>query len=109
MVWDVVSGRKLLTQSISNAQVDELVWSPDDRRIASGGQSRQVHIWDSETGQEVLELEQHQTPIRAIRWSPNGQKLAAVSEDGEIKIWNATNGYEMPTRAFWQDFVAHAQ
>ena len=89
--------------------MNDLAWSLDDRRIASGGINEQVHLWDSSTGQQLLALEPHGSPIRHIRWSPDGRKLAAVSDDGVIRVWDATEGYELPRRDFWRHLIEPSQ
>ena len=85
--------------------MNDLAWSLDDLRLASGGINGQVHIWDSATGQELLAIEPDSTPIRHIRWSPDGRKLAAVSDHGVIKVWDAAAGYEVPRRDFWRHLI----
>ena len=95
-VWEVLSGRKLVSVQIHTSHVNELAWSPDDLRLASSGNNGQVHLWNAATGQQLLGLEPETAPIRRICWSPDGRKLAAVSDDGVIKVWDATAGYDLP-------------
>lgn len=104
-IWELESGRKLLSEQVHSTRVNDLSWSPDDLRIASAGNNQQIHLWDSATGQQLLSLDSHAEPIRQIRWSPNGRKLAAVSEDGVIKVWDATAGYLLPERELWRNLL----
>lgn len=68
-----------------------LAWSPDGKRIASGGFDRLVKIWAVDTGQEMLSLPGHGTPISCVLWSPDGQQLLTAG-GREVKIWDATSG-----------------
>ena len=77
-------------------------WSPDGRRLASGGDDGKIRIWDPATRKEVLTLEGHdRSSLGAIRadpslaWSPDGHRLASAGLDGTAKVWDAGTGREV--------------
>jgi WD40 repeat protein len=74
------------------AHVLAVAWSPDGRRLASGGQDRQVKVFDVEDGAELLTLP-HEQQVSAVAWSPDGERLASLDLSGRVKVWDAAVGY----------------
>jgi hypothetical protein len=67
-----------------------IAFTPDGRRLASGGEDRAVTLWDPGTGQELLTLRGHTGYIRGVAFSPDGRTLASTGADGAIKVWDTT-------------------
>ena len=101
--------RELFTLSGHTGGLGIVVWSPDGRRLATGGQDRTFRVWDAETGEELLVFRGHDreglqpasashvqdVPPSALAWSPDGRILASGHGGGEIKIWEADTGREI--------------
>lgn len=75
--------------------VRAMAFSPDGKRIASGGVDRIVRVWAADDGRETLRLNGHQGQIESVRFSSDGKRLASVSDDRTIKIWDAESGKEL--------------
>jgi WD40 repeat protein len=73
--------------------VSSLAFSPDDRRLASGGRDGTVRIWDPLRGELVLTL-RHEPAVVDLAWSPDGRQLAALDSDLELRIWDARRSRE---------------
>jgi WD40 repeat protein/serine/threonine protein kinase len=71
-----------------------VAFSPDGRRLATGGMKNTVVIWDVETGRELQTLEGHNGEVYTVAFSPDedGRWLASAGEDSAVKIWDSHSG-----------------
>ena len=87
MLWRVADGT-LVWERAHESEVECVVFSPDGKRIATGGEDYFVRIWDTETG-EPLHAWEHDSGLDGITWSHNGEMIASGSEAGEAFLWDA--------------------
>jgi WD40 repeat protein len=87
-VCDVESRQEVLRFQPGVA-CDVLAFTPDGKRLATGGDSGAITLWDLAGGQEVLTLRGHRGPIIRLAFSPDGRFLASSSDDGSVKLWEA--------------------
>ena len=74
-----------------------VAWSPDRRRIASGGHDRTVQIWDATTGINIFTYRGHTGDVTAVAWSPNGQYIASAGLDKTVQVWETSSGHKLLT------------
>ena len=55
-IWDIKTGKELLTLAGHTGAVAAVAFSPDGKRIATGSYDRTAKVWDAETGKELLAL-----------------------------------------------------
>jgi WD40 repeat protein/serine/threonine protein kinase len=67
--------------------VNAVTFSPDGRRLASGGDDGTVRIWEAATGQELLSLKGHTSPVTSVAFSHDGLRLASAGVDRVVRVW----------------------
>jgi serine/threonine protein kinase/WD40 repeat protein len=92
-LWDTTSGLELMSLEGHVGLVESVVYAPNRRFFASGGEDGTVTVWDANTGQKRLTLKGHHAHVRCLCFSPNSQWLATSGRDDQtIKLWDATTG-----------------
>jgi WD40 repeat protein len=74
-----------------------VAFSPDGKRLATGGADKAVTFWDAAGGQELQSLKGHRSDVLNVAFSPDGRRLASIDGDGVVKIWDAAKGRELLT------------
>lgn len=74
------------------AAVNEAVFSPDGRWIATASSDHTARIWDRTTAEPVGPALQHGDEVHAVDFSPDGTQVATASEDRTVRIWLAASG-----------------
>lgn len=92
-LWDVASGRELLTLTSHTGWVMGLAFSPDGKWLASTSLDGTVKIWSLLPGNEMVTVS---TPVAGfgtrVAYAPNGQMFATNGGDGSATLWNAKTG-----------------
>ena len=97
VVWDVVTGKKLMTLGDDYDTVLAADIRPDQSQVALGGPSRIVKVWSTKTGELQHKLKKHTDWVTTIAFSPNGQMLATADRNGGISIWDPESAQELFT------------
>ena len=89
-IWNVSSGRAVMTLSGHANNVNALCYSPDGALLASNAEN--VKIWDVLSGKELRTL-----PTRGYgaTFSPDGTRLATANFDGTATVWQVASGKEL--------------
>jgi WD40 repeat protein len=85
--------------------IEAVRFSPDGRRLATGGEGGDVRLWDAETRRLLRALESHAGEVFAVAWSPDGRRLATAGRDRDIRIGDPETGDELISLAGHSSYV----
>ena len=88
-IWDIAAGKQTGRLIGHQNWVTDVVFSPDGRRILTGGKDNTAKLWDAQTGRELLTLRGHRKQVIGVAFSPNGRQIATASADGDARLWDA--------------------
>ncbi|HLJ95396.1 MAG TPA: protein kinase [Gemmataceae bacterium] len=114
-IWDGETGQQVLALKGHTAPVWSIAFSPDGKRLASGGGGRRVpsgalgnsgtdraelKLWDAQTGQELLTFPVSLGFVGSVVYSSDGRRLAAGSVNPpqsplSTKVWDVQTGQEL--------------
>ena len=77
--------------------VNQAVWSPDGKLLATASADHVIHLWDTHTGSQLRILEGHARSVIDVTFSPDGRSLASASLDGTIILWDVNSGQPSQT------------
>lgn len=86
MLWNTTDG-SLVWENAHESEVECVVFSPDGKRIATGGEDFMVRIWEVSSGKQLASWE-HDGGLDGITWSHDGSIIASGSEAGDAWLWN---------------------
>jgi WD40 repeat protein len=98
-VWDVATGRKLLTFTghADSYGAFTTAWSVDGKRIMSASVN-EVLVWDASTGHIILNIPNGDSSYLGIpELSPDGKLLEYNNGGNTVQIWNAVTGKKILT------------
>ncbi|AFZ19075.1 WD40 domain-containing protein [Allocoleopsis franciscana] len=90
-VWQVETGKQLLTCKIDEGWIWSVAFSPDGRFLASSA-NRIVNLWDVQTGECIKQFQGYSDRIFSLAFSPDGRLLATGSEDRCVRVWDVRTG-----------------
>ena len=91
VAWDVMTGAEVFRVGGHVMPLYALAWSPNGRRLATGGANRRVKVWDVSSLQdpaEMIALDGHASSVMRLSWSSDSRTLLSSGYDG-TKVWHA--------------------
>ncbi|MBC7965450.1 MAG: hypothetical protein H7Z17_05925, partial [Fuerstia sp.] len=97
-VFNVADGSRVLYLPQAH---DDVIYaakfSPDGKRIASGGADKYLRTFDIATSQQLRRFEGHTSYVLGVAWKRDGQVIATSGADNTIKVWDAETGDQQRT------------
>ncbi|MEW6735542.1 MAG: protein kinase [Acidobacteriota bacterium] len=91
-IWEVVSGKLLVTLNGYKGGEIAACFSPDGTRIITTNSNQVVEIWDSTNGRWLNSLAGHKSTIYDIQLSSDGTRVATANGDGTANVWDVASG-----------------
>jgi WD40 repeat protein len=112
-IRDAQTGQVVLRLKGHTVPVMRLAFSPDAKRLASGGSGRrvpgavaplatdraEVKVWDTQTGKELIALPVSSGFVGGLAFSPDGKLLAGTRGtsplETDVKVWDSQTGRDL--------------
>lgn len=88
-LYNAKTGLHLKTLSGHKDNVYGLAFSPNGKRLISGGGDSTVRVWDVESGECLATLSEPREPVVGVAYSPDGHYVACGGNDSMVRIWDA--------------------
>jgi WD40 repeat protein len=92
-----MTGKRLFGLLGHTDTVRQVVFSPDDTRLATASLEGNAKLWDASNGKELLTLSGHAGQVFSIAFSPDGKTVATASGDRTAKLWDTLTGNALLT------------
>ena len=90
-------GRVLYLPQAHEDVVYSAQFSPDAKRIASGGADKYLRTFEIATSQQLRRFEGHTNYVLGVAWQANGQIISTASADNTVKVWESETGDQQRT------------
>ena len=67
-------------------------FSPNGRRLITGGSDGMVRIWDGRSGQPLMAFKGHRSRVLSIAWTPDNSTFVTGGSDGAARLWRSGIG-----------------
>jgi WD40 repeat protein len=113
-VWDVNTGRTILSTDVNASWGDDsIVFTPDGRSLIFGGGDGALRLWEVASGRERHSFAGNAGYIYSVAISPDGRTAASASNEAPVFLWDVygrTDPQQPPTADeldhCWTDLAA---
>jgi WD40 repeat protein len=102
-VWDVATGKEVVSFQGHSSDIICLAFSPDGKRLATGSEDTTIMLWDLATGKAQATLKGHKVYVYSVAFAPNAPILASGAGNNnpyspiasETKLWDLATEKEL--------------
>lgn len=104
-LWDCASGNEIASFEVFGIAAVELellptqelvlVFSPDNKALATNGRDGTIRLWSAETGRELQWYDGHRDRTTCLAFSPDGRSLVSGGTDHAVRVWEVHSGERM--------------
>jgi WD40 repeat protein len=103
--WDIERGVPLPAISFTSA-INEVILSPDGKRIVAASSDKTIKIWSMEKGELLRTLPAHTEKVNSVAVSKDRGLVISGSRDKTVRVWEAETGRLVNTLTEHTDNVA---
>ncbi|CAB3405566.1 unnamed protein product [Caenorhabditis bovis] len=101
-LWNPKETKHSIARMTGHMQlVNQVVFSPDTRYIASASFDKSVKLWCGRTGKYLASLRGHVGPVYQVAWSADSRLIVSGSADSTLKV------FELRTKSLYYDLPGH--
>jgi WD40 repeat protein/predicted Ser/Thr protein kinase len=93
-LFDIATGKRTAALKAHKSQIWGIVFSPDNRRIASADDDGLTCVWNCATGAKIASC-LGASKVHDLAFRPDGARLATTSADGTVRQWDPTTGRQV--------------
>src|SRR4029077_6817102 len=90
-LWDITTGKIIRTLEPNAGSQGIVVFSPDGKWIAGGGNGT-IKFWDASSGKVIRAIARVGTGMLCLAVAPDGKRLVSTDFDNTIKVWDVSSG-----------------
>lgn len=92
IIWDAENGKPKAVLKGHSQAVLTVLFSPDNKMIASGSADKTIKLWDVQGGALIRTLTGPTDMIKSVSFSPDGKLVACASDDKSVRVWDVQSG-----------------
>ena len=87
-LWDASNMGRYSSVIADSSALFSVAFSPNGRRLVSGGRERVIRIWSVPELEKLTELRGPHETVLSVTFSPDGKQVVSGSYDGMIHVWS---------------------